>query len=175
MKSFKRFLFVCVLAVSLISFITETFKQNFQQVFLQSIKGLESLKGTATTSGHVCTVAFAEFNSVVIATDESLGVLALTLTANAGTDEAAAKKSLADWETQIAALLPAGDYVRSQTYDADVVGYMKTIYDFNSGKMADKQKRPSIEMGVYMSGTEHQVRIKLFEPFFKNQYTPKMP
>ncbi len=175
MKSFKYFLSVGVVAVSLFSFTTDTFKQRFQQVFLQSIKGLEALKGTATDGGNQITVLFPEFVSATLGKDESLGVLVLELRESSTEGEELSKTVLAKWEAEIAALLPSGDYVRSQTYDADVVGYMKTIYDFNSGKMADKQKRPSIEMGVYMDGNAFQVRIRLLEPYFKNQYTPKMP
>lgn len=181
MKSFKHFLSVGVVAVSLFSFTTDTFKQRFQQVFLQSIKGLEALKGSVSDGGNQSTILFPEFASATIGKDESLGVLGLVLMGEVVVDEAAAKKSLEDWEQQIAALLPAGDYVRSQTYDPNVAGYMKTVYDFNSGKMADKQKRPTVEMGVYLNGTgflegtAFQVQIKLLEPYFKNQYTPKMP
>jgi hypothetical protein len=52
---------------------------------------------------------------------------------------------------------------------------MKTMLEFNSGKMADQQKRPTIELGVVEDGGKFVLTMILFEPYFKNQYKPVMP
>lgn len=171
----KKLLILLFTAITSLCFVqSDAFKTNFKQVFLQSIKGLESLKGAAVEGGNTSTVAFSDFDKAIICKSESIGTLGLVLTKKVESEEKG-KELLASYETQIAALLPAGDFVRSQSYQAEYVGYMKTIYDFNSPKMADKQKRPTVEMGVTNKEGVIELVIAVYEPFFKNQYTPKMP
>lgn len=171
----KRLLLLFIVASSTFCFTqSEAFTTNFKQVFLQSIKGLESLKGAAVEGGHSSTVAFSDFDKAIISKSESIGTLGLVLTKKMESEEKGTEL-LAAYETQIAALLPTGDFVRSQSYQAEYVGYMKTIYDFNSPKMADKQKRPTVEMGVTNKDGVIELVIAVYEPFFKNQYAPKMP
>jgi hypothetical protein len=171
----KKLLILLFTAITSVCFVqSDAFKTNFKQVFLQSIKGLESLKGAVVEGGNTSTVTFTDFDKAIISTSESIGTLGLVLTKKVDSEEKG-NELLASYETQIAALLPAGDFVRSQSYQAEYVGYMKTIYDFNSPKMADKQKRPTVEMGVTNKDGVIELVIGVYEPFFKNQYTPKMP
>ena len=171
----KRLLIILFAAgTSLCFFQSDVFKTNFKQVFLQSIKGLESLKGAVVEGGNTSTVAFTDFDKAIVSKSESIGTLGVVMTKKVASEEKGAEL-LALYETQIAALLPAGDYVRTQTYQAEYVGYMKTVYEFNSPKMADKQKRPSVEMGVTNKDGLIELVVAVYEPFFKNQYTPKMP
>jgi hypothetical protein len=171
----KQILFILIVAGSSLCFIqSDEFKANFKQVFVQSIKGLESLKGATVEGGNTCTIVFPEFDKALVSESESIGSLGVVMTKKLDTEEKGADL-LASFETQIAVLLPAGDYVRTQTYKADYVGYMKTVYEFNSPKMADKQKRPTIEMGVTNKEGVIELVIAIYEPYFKNQYSPKMP
>ncbi|MFM9984968.1 MAG: hypothetical protein ACKVOK_07010 [Flavobacteriales bacterium] len=170
-----RLLYIFSIAICSFAFVqSDAFKTNFKQVFLQSIKGLESLKGATVEGGNASTVAFSDFDKAIISKSESIGTLGVVMTKKVESEEKGGEL-LAAYESQIAALLPVGDYVRSQSYQAEYVGYMKTIYDFNSPKMADKQKRPIVEMGVTNKDGIIELVIAVYEPFFKNQYTPKMP
>ncbi len=102
-----------------------------------------------------------------------MGVLALRLSSEV-MDEEAGKDLMPRMEAMVNGALPAGDYIKSQTYGGDnYVGYMKTVYEFNSSKMADKQKRPAVEIGIIKTGDKMEVVVLLIEPFFKNQYEPR--
>ncbi len=168
MKTIVSFL-VCVIASQ--TSYAQDFKTEFRKVFSASIKGFESNKGIAVGGGWSTEEKLAGYTDVMIKTDEDLGVLYVQFSiicANA--DDA--KVLLASKELEVVDALPAGQYNQTKTYDEDYLTSMKTIFEFNTPKMADLQKRPSIEMGaVDVYGTV-MVVLNLYEPYFKNQYTP---
>jgi hypothetical protein len=145
-----------------------------KQAFTQSIQGLASYKGTQVSAGKWnSTMSVPDCDRVFIVQDEASEVLVLRAEMNVA-NEGTATDMMSRLENQVALMLPAGEYVRSQTYGGqDHIGYMKTVFDFNSTKMADKQKRPTIEMAAIKTDAGCMVVITVFEPYFKNQYTPK--
>lgn len=162
------FLFaVCFLQV--LAFAQDgSFEGNFKHIFSTSISGLDKLKSDArgdawdaatSLPDAVCAVGF----------DEEKGLHFFRASYPLADKEAAKalKKSLGD---QVEALLPAGDFVRSETYSADCFDYMKTVLDFNTPKFADKKKRPVIELKA-IDNEGVRLDLLIYEPYFKNQYS----
>jgi len=151
------------LLLSATTFAQGGLKYEFQSAFLNSIKGLEN--SAANLHG---------FDRSLIAKIESLGVFALTAEKEYPS-LADAETALAKLTDEIATFLPVGEFNSRRTYSANYAGSMKTLFEFNSSKMADQQKRPTIEMGIVETGSNFTLTLTLFEPYFKNQYKPVMP
>lgn len=173
MKTISTTLFA-ILAVSVNAIAQEnSFAERFRAAFVQSISGLDAIKGVSNAGQWQSTIAFPEFAESKIVMDETLGVLALRLSFTV-MDEEAGTESMPRMEALVAGALPMAEYTKKKTYGGEnYVGYMKTVYEFNSEKMADKEKRPSVEIGIIKTGDKIEVVILLYEPFFKNQYQPK--
>jgi hypothetical protein len=157
------FALVCVFFTASFGMAQEGLKTDFQSAFTTSIKGLQNSKP-----------AMKGFDRVNVIKDETLGVYGAKCEKTyPSADEA--ETALQKMTAEIAAWLPAGEYASRRTYNSTYAGSMKTMFEFNSGKMADQQKRPTIELGVVEDGGKFVLTMILFEPYFKNQYKPVMP
>jgi hypothetical protein len=145
-----------------------------KDAFTRSIQGLSVLKGSQVAPGKwTSTLSVPDCERTFIVQDEASEVLVLRAEMPL-INEGTATDMLARLEDQMARMLPPGDYVRSQTYGGqDHVGNMKTVFDFNSTKMSDKQKHPTVEMAAVKTSAGAMVVISIYEPYFKNQYSPK--
>jgi len=52
---------------------------------------------------------------------------------------------------------------------------METLLDFNSSRMAEQQKRPTVELGIVGSDSIFAVAMSMQEPCFKSQDKQVMP
>jgi hypothetical protein len=157
------FAFAFVILTSSFCVAQEGLKTDFQSAFTTSIKGLQNTKPS-----------LKGFERVNVVKDETLGVYGVKCEKTYPSAEEA-ETALQKMTTEMANWLPAGEYASRRTYSAAYAGSMKTMFEFNSGKMADQQKRPTIELGVVESDGKFVLTMILFEPYFKNQYKPVMP
>lgn len=154
---------VCVILTASFGIAQEGLKTDFQSAFTTSVKGLQNTNP-----------AMKGFDRVNVIKDETLGVYGAKCEKTYPSAEEA-ETALQKMTTEMATWLPSGEYASRRTYSAAYSGSMKTIFEFNSGKMADQQKRPTIELGVVEAGGKFVLTMILFEPYFKNQYKPVMP
>lgn len=169
MKSILSIMFCALINVSAIS---QDFKTEFRKIFTSSIKGLESAKGVAVGGGWATAEKLTGYTNATIKKDDDLGVLYIQFSIVCSSEEEG-KKLMATKEAEVMDALPAGQYNKTSTYDMDFIPSMKTLFEFNSQKMADLQKRPSLEMGLIDDNGRVLLVLNLFEPYFKNQYTPQ--
>ena len=62
------------------------------------------------------------------------------------------------------------DFNKRDKYSKEYIDYKQLLFEFNSDRFADVQKRPTVIIGVIRKGDGYAVQLKLTEPYFKNQY-----
>lgn len=135
---------------------------SFREAFVASIRGLDKV------------YPLEGFTRTNLVKNETAGVNTIRAEKDFGSVQSAddALKALtADIETW----LPAGDYTSRRSFSSAYHDSMKTLFEFNSPKMADQQKRPVVELGVEESSSGARLVLILMEPYFKGQYKPAMP
>jgi hypothetical protein len=146
-----------------VSISEDTFKNELKEWFTKSISGLDPDNRTGSLEGAT---------SCLILEDKDKGIISMMAIYKAETkDEATSLKiQLGDL---VEGCLPVGDYSRTKSYSAKYFDYLKIAFEFNSDVFAEKKKRPSIDIGAVKRDDGYSVELILFEPYFKNQYSPK--
>jgi hypothetical protein len=144
----------------------QDFNTEFREVFGHSVKGFSDWLSNGTLTRNFPSISGVQ----TVVKDDDLGVLVFQSNQSlTGAGEAeTAKTSL---EGNIEKALPAGQFSKRTTYSLSA-GCMKTIFEFKSDKMAEQQKRPSVEVYVTEQDGSSSVVFRIAEPYFKNQYTP---
>lgn len=164
----KRILLFLALLLPIAMLSQSTLKEGIQEIINESVSGLISIKlDNGSPSGSK--VCLPDAQCAIVMDDEKGLLFFEAVYPFASKEEASnAKKSLGD---RIEKVLPGGDFIRAETYSADCYDYMKTVLDFNTDKFADKKKRPVIEIRA-ISKDNIRVEVRIYEPYFKNQYKP---
>ena len=141
----------------------DAFKTEFRNWFNQSIKGLDTQNRNAS---------FESAATCMIQEDKDKGIVSMVAIYKAADKDEATllKQELGDL---VEASLPAGDYARTKSYGARYFDYLKIAFEYNSDVFAEKKKRPSVEIGAIKRDSGYTIELILFEPYFKNQYSPK--
>lgn len=167
----KRIVLFLALLVPMALLGQSTLKEGIKEIINESVSGLISIKlDNGSPSGSKVCLPDAEC-AVVMDADKGLLFFEAVYPFASKEEASSARKSLGD---KIEQILPKGDFVRAETYSADCYDYMKTVLDYNTDKFADKKKRPVIEIRA-ISKDNIRVEVRIYEPYFKNQYKPVWP
>ena len=154
------------------------FDETFDKIFRTSIAGLSSLKKgnpiTKDVNGDKVTewATHIELPSAAgnrLEYSKRHDLHSYVSWWRTGTNKSNAMRIMGQVGDLVDAFKPV-DFNKRDKYSSEYIDYKQLLFEFNSDKFADLQKRPTVIIGVIKEGDGYAVQLKLTEPYFKNQY-----
>ena len=154
------------------------FNEVFDQIFRTSIAGLTSLKKSNPINKDVNGDKVSVWAAVIVLPEAKGNHIEYSKRHDlhsfiawweTGEIKSNAMRIMSQVGDLVDAVKPV-DFIKRDKYSKEYIDYKQLLFEFNSDKFADLQKRPTVIIGVVKKGDGYAVQLKLTEPYFKNQY-----